>query len=342
MDKEKLHFRHVMLYEFRKGITVGAATKNIQEVYLNRAPALRTVKKWFAKFRRGDFDLGDEPRSGRPSDIDDDVLRALIANNTRISTEEIAEVLNIDRSTVFRRLKKMGLTLKLDTWIPHSLSEKNKLDRISTAVSLLGRLEKEVFLDRLVTGDEKWVLYTNVKRKRTWKEANKPADSIAKAELHPKKVLLSVWWDCQGVIYFELLPVGQTIDSIKYCQQLTKLDAAMKEKRPSLVNRKGVIFHHDNARPHTSKMTLDKLKQLKWEILLHPPYSPDIAPSHYHLFRSLQNDLNGKNFDSVEAIKNHITAFFDAKPRDFFKRGIHTLVKRWKMIVENGGEYIID
>ncbi|EFN70113.1 Histone-lysine N-methyltransferase SETMAR, partial [Camponotus floridanus] len=85
MDKEKLHFRHVMLYEFRKGITVGAATKNIQEVYLNRAPALRTVKKWFAKFRRGDFDLGDEPRSGRPSDIDDDVLRALIANNTRIS-----------------------------------------------------------------------------------------------------------------------------------------------------------------------------------------------------------------------------------------------------------------
>lgn len=81
-------------------------------------------------------------------------------------------------------------------------------------------------------------------------------------------------------------------------------------------------------------MTLDKLKELKWEILLHPPYSPDIAPSDYHLFRSLQNDLNGKNFDSVKAVKNHITAFFDAKPRDFFKN-------RWKMIVENGGEYII-
>lgn len=342
MDKEKLHFRHVMLYEFRKGITVGAATKNIQDVYLDRAPALRTVKKWFAKFRRGDFNLEDEPRSGRPSDIDDDVLRALIANNARISTEEVAEALNIDRSTAFRRLKKMGLTLKLDTWVPHSLSEKNKLDRISEAISLLGRLEKEVFLDRLVTGDEKWILYTNIKRRRTWKEANEPAVSVAKVGLHPKKVLLSVWWDCQGVIYFELLSVGQTIDSKKYCQQLTKLDAAIKEKRPSLVNRKGVIFHHDNARPHISKMTLDKLKQLKWEILLHPPYSPDIAPSDYHLFRSLQNDLNGKNFDSVEAIKNHITAFFDAKPRDFFKRGIHKLVERWKMIVENGGEYIID
>jgi [histone H3]-lysine36 N-dimethyltransferase SETMAR len=145
MDKEKLHFRHVMLYEFRKRITVGAATKNIQKVYLDRAPALRTVKKWFAKFHRGDFNIKDKPRSRRPSDIDDDVLRALIANNARISTEEIAEALNIDRSTAFRRLKKMGLTLKLDTWIPHSLSEKNKLDRISAAVFLLGRLEKDIF-----------------------------------------------------------------------------------------------------------------------------------------------------------------------------------------------------
>jgi len=72
-----------------------------------------------------------------------------------------------------------------------------------------------------------------------------------------------------------------------------------------MANRKGVIFHHDNARPHTSKMTLDKLKELKWEILLHPPYSPDIAPSDYHLFRFLQNDLNDKNFDSVKAQKSH-------------------------------------
>jgi len=63
MDKEK-HFQLVMLYEFPKGITVGAATKNVQEVYLDRAPALRTVKKWFTKFR--DFNLEDEPRSGRP------------------------------------------------------------------------------------------------------------------------------------------------------------------------------------------------------------------------------------------------------------------------------------
>ncbi|KYM78504.1 hypothetical protein ALC53_11159 [Atta colombica] len=85
-----------MLYEFRKGIAVGAATKNIQEVYLDRT-------------------------------VDDDVLRVLITNNASISMEDAAEALNIDRSIAFRYLKKMEFTLKLDgTWILHSLTKNKK------------------------------------------------------------------------------------------------------------------------------------------------------------------------------------------------------------------------
>uniref|UniRef100_A0A1B0DA78 Mos1 transposase HTH domain-containing protein n=1 Tax=Phlebotomus papatasi TaxID=29031 RepID=A0A1B0DA78_PHLPP len=78
MDNEKQHIRHIMLYEFRKGKTVGAATKDIRKVYLDLAPALRTETKWFVKFRSGDFNLEDQPRSGRPSELDDDVLRTLV------------------------------------------------------------------------------------------------------------------------------------------------------------------------------------------------------------------------------------------------------------------------
>ncbi|EZA57614.1 Histone-lysine N-methyltransferase SETMAR, partial [Ooceraea biroi] len=60
-----------------------------------------------------------------------------------------------------------------------------------------------------------------------------------------------------------------------------------------LVNRKGVLFHQDNARPHTSLTIRTKLLQLGWDVLPHPAYSPDIAPSDYYLFRSLQNFLKG-------------------------------------------------
>ena len=127
-----MHLRHVMLYEFRKGINVVAAVKNIQDVYQDQAPAKRTVEKWFVKFRRREFNLEDKPRSGRPTDIDDDVLRTLVLNNPRISTE-VATALNVGRSTAFRRLKQMGFDLKLDIWLPYLLTEKNKIKRISAA-----------------------------------------------------------------------------------------------------------------------------------------------------------------------------------------------------------------
>ena len=51
-------------------------------------------------------------------------------------------------------------------------------------------------------------------------------------------------------VYFELLPSNRTINSVVYIEQLTKLNNAVEEKRPELTNRKGVVFHCDDARPH--------------------------------------------------------------------------------------------
>ena len=131
--------------------------------------------------------------------------------------------------------------------------------------------------------------------------------------------MLYIWWDWEGVLYYELLPENQTINSNKYCSQLDQLKAALDEKRPELVNTKRIIFHQDNARPHVSLMTRQKLLQLGWEVLIHPPYSSDIAPSGFHLFRSLQNSLNGKNFNSLEDCKMHLKGFFAQKDKEFGK-----------------------
>ena len=80
-----------------------------------------------------------------------------------------------------------------------------------------------------------------------------------------------------------------------YCEQLDKLNREIEKKRPELVNRRGVVLHHDNARPHTSLKTQVKLRELDWNILPNPTYSPDLAPSDYHKFRSLEHYLRGKN-----------------------------------------------
>ena len=63
-----------------------------------------------------------------------------------------------------------------------------------------------------------------------------------------------------------------------------------------------VILQHDNARPHVAKVVKKYLETLKWEILPHPPYSPDVAPSDFHLFRSMAQGLADQHFSSNEEV----------------------------------------
>ncbi|XP_029653867.1 histone-lysine N-methyltransferase SETMAR-like [Octopus sinensis] len=121
--------------------------------------------------------------------------------------------------------------------------------------------------------------------------------------------MLSVWWDIKGVIHYEMLDNNQTINANLYCEQLRHLETVLSQKQASLVNRKGVTSHHDNVRPHTAQLTKTLLEELGWEILSHPPYSPDLAPSDYHLFRGLQNYFDGLRLTREETEKELDSCF---------------------------------
>ena len=153
--------------------------------------------------------------------------------------------------------------------------------------------------------------------------------------------MLCIWWDWKGVLYYELLPENQTINSNKYCSQLDQLKAALDKKHPELVNGKRIIFHQDNTRPRVSLMTRQKLSQLGWEVLIHLLHSPDIAPSDFHLFWSLQNSLNGKNVNSLEDCIRHLEQFFVENDKKFWEDGIMKLPGKWQKVVEQNSEYIV-
>ena len=70
-----------------------------------------------------------------------------------------------------------------------------------------------------MTGDEKWILYNNVKWKRSWGKQKEPPTTTPNAGLHAKKVMLFIWWDWKGVLYYELLLENQTINSKRYHSQ---------------------------------------------------------------------------------------------------------------------------
>jgi transposase len=95
-----------------------------------------------------------------------------------------------------------------------------------------------------------------------------------------------------------------------------QLSQALKLERPQYAKRHDkVIFQHDNARPHAAKVVKETLEVLQWDVLPHPPYSPDIAPSDFHLFWSMTHGLAEQHFTSY---KNWVGSWYASKDEEFF------------------------
>ena len=137
MEGKKQRFQQIMLYYFKKGKNKTETQKKICAVYGEGAVTDHTCQKWFVKFHAGDFSLDNAPRSGRPVEVHGDQIETLIENNQCYTTREIAGILKISKSSIENHLHQLGYVNRFDVWVPHKLSEKNLLDRISTCDSHL-------------------------------------------------------------------------------------------------------------------------------------------------------------------------------------------------------------
>ena len=82
--------------------------------------------------------------------------------------------------------------------------------------------------------------------------------------------MLCIWWDQKGVLYYELLKPGETINGGRYRTKIIRLKRAIAEKRPEYATRhEAIIFHHDNARPHVAIPVKNYLEQ--WMGSFTPP-----------------------------------------------------------------------
>ncbi|UYV67139.1 hypothetical protein LAZ67_4004049 [Cordylochernes scorpioides] len=129
------------------------------------------------------------------------------------------------------------------------------------------------------------------------------------------------------------------MNSDLYCDILVnKLKPGIRNKRRGKLS-KGVLFLHDNARPHTSCKTVSTIIKLGFEVLEHPAYSPDLAPSDYFLFGLLKKELKGKRFDSDEDVQKVMQDFFHTLPKSAYKEGIYKLPERWRRCIESQGQF---
>ena len=183
-----VHVRHILLYHFEKGHTAGEASRDINELFGNGTIERTTAYRLFEHFQNGDTSLEDKKGRGRQSDFDDQALLDAVEEDESLTTRILAGIFNVDQSTIVRRLKKLGKVWKLAGWVPHELSDKNKDDRVRIFTELSLRQEQHPFLQFLVTGDESWLLFKNLKRKKVCVDKGDTPKGIPK-DIHCKKAM---------------------------------------------------------------------------------------------------------------------------------------------------------
>jgi histone-lysine N-methyltransferase SETMAR len=111
------------------------------------------------------------------------------------------------------------------------------------------------FWHRIVTCNEKWIIFVNPNRKTQWVLKDRKPQPRIPHDRFGKKVLLSVWWNFEGVLHFEMVSENRAVNADLYYQQ------------------------QDNTPCHHAVQTQLKLQEMDGvEILPHPVYSPVVAP----------------------------------------------------------------
>ena len=151
--------------------------------------------------------------------------------------------------------------------------------------------------------------------------------------------MATVFWDAKGVIMLDFLPKRSTITGVYYANLLDRVRTAIREKRRGKLS-KDVLLQQNNARVPTCKVAIDAVERNGYELIPHPAYSPDLAPSDFVLFPNLKKDIRGLHFRSDEEVVMADEEWVNGKDPDFFSSGLMALEHRWSKCIILEGNYI--
>lgn len=348
-NMEKSEFRVLIKHCFLMGKNTIKTKEWLDKCYGESAPSRQMVEKWIGEFKRGRTSTDDAERSGRPKEVTTPEnikeIHKMILNDRRLKVREIADSLKISDERV-RNILKEHLHVKklIAKWVPRLLTVDQKLKRVECSEQCLELLKRnrEDFFRRFITVDETWIHYYTPESKQQSKRWVLPGESRPKrpkTQQSAGKVMATVFWDTQGIIFIDYLGKGKTITGEYYTSLLERLNEEIKTKRPRLKHKK-ILFHQDNAPVHNSLISMAKIHELRYELLPHPPYSPDLAPCDYFLFSNLKRWLQGKRFHSNDEVIAETDAYFAAFEKSYYSDGIKKIENRWERCIELEGMYV--
>ena len=143
-----------------------------------------------------------------------------------------------------------------------------------------------------------------------------------------------VCWDARGVIFIHYLQKGRIINGEYHANLLRRSSDKIEKKRSHLVKKK-MLFYQNNAPVHTTIIAIAKINELKFKLLPHAPYSPDLTRSDYFLFPNLKNGSVLEDLPTMKRWSLRLKA-----NGSNYKQSIETIEHRWKKCIELKGDYV--
>lgn len=349
MERKDFEIRTNIKFLVRLGWKGTDIIQALETVYGDHAPKKTCVYKWIARFKEGREAVEDEEGRGRPTtsrnDRNVDSVRSLVEEDGRLTVDEIAQTLEISVGSAHSILHEdLGLSKLSARWVPKALRPDQLNLRCELSTVILTKIEanEDSFFGRILTGDETWVYQYDPETKqqsKQWLPRGSAGPIKFKSERSVNKVMATVFWDQEGVVLVDFLQGRKTVTGPYYVDVLKKLRTQVAKKRPGKLHR-GILFHHDNAPAHSARITKEILREFRWELLPHPPYSPDLAPSDFFLFPKLKEHLKGVRFNTTDEAKHAARTWLQNQPADFFKNGIMGWKHRLEKCIDRDGSYV--
>ena len=346
MELNREHFRAMIFYDFRRGLSQQECIDQLNLTFGDEAPSKTTVYRWFSEFNRGRSSLSDEFREGRPKSAvvseNIDAVCEMIKQDRHVTYCEIEASLSISSTSIYAILHEHLAVRKLcSRWIPHNVTIAQKKARVDWCEEMLKTFNRGASKDvyKIVTGDESWIYSYEPESKQqstVWVFQDEPNPTKVVRARSTSKKMVAYFFGKTGHIATVPLEDRRTVNSDWYTTIC--LPEVFGEIRKTNKRRR-IVLHHDNASSHTSAQTSDYLSTQNIELMGHPPYSPDLAPNDFFLFPSVKNKLRGQRFSSpeeaIEAFKFHVLKI----PHSEWNKCFENWFKRMQKCIDHRGEY---
>ena len=311
---------------------------------MKTAPDRSIISNWMIRFAAGRVSLKDDPRSGASVKVTKnvEVVRQLLNEDRRLTFDELQVSTGYSWATLHGIIHDTPHMNKISAkWVPRLLTDEQKATKVQLSIMSLAVLEE--------LGDLFWegssplmrhLFPTSCQRPSAnacsgWRPESRglfmPKQHLWASSKPPCFGTAKVW----SILTIAHLVSPSQVHTIANCCKLFTTSC----RKFAVAKFNDPCFCRTNARVHTVRVSMQKISDLKWQLLPNPPYSPDLAPSDFHLFKSMKDPLRGIRFTGEREIKRAVKESLVRYPKEWFTEGMK-VAERWHQWVDKEGDYV--